>query len=80
MKVTHETTIRATCPVNGAFDTYVATFEANRLIKVEDILEAIKGLPTKLYQEQITQYLAAKLDCRVVTIGYHSGVKTTCSA
>lgn len=80
MKVRHELTIRGKCPVNDALDTYEAAFETETLVKVEDILAAVAALPSPAFQEDITQRLAAVLGCRVTTVGYHSGVRTTCSA
>ena len=76
----HELTMRCHCPVNGARDTYQVTVEASRVVKVEDILAAVAAVPDWLFQEDITETLAASLGCGVTTVGYHSGVKTTCSA
>jgi hypothetical protein len=76
--VRHELTHRCRCPVNDARDTYAVIVEANRIMKVEDILAAVAALPDRLFQEQITEILAASLACSVTTTGYHSGVKTTC--
>lgn len=79
MNVTHELTFARRCPVNDALDRYELRVETTRLVKVEDILAAVDALPEKAFQEDITTTLAAKLGCQVTTIGYHSGVKTTCS-
>lgn len=78
MKVIHELTIHGRCPVDDAIDTYEVTVEAARVVKIEDILAAVEALPQPAFQEDITQKLAAKLGCRVTTVGFHSGVKTTC--
>ena len=43
------------------------------MVKVEDILAAVASLPDPLFQEEITQSLAAALGCVVTTTGYHSG-------
>lgn len=67
------------CPVNDARDTYQVIVEANRMVKVEDILTAVTSIPDRTFQEDITQTLAAVLGCGITTIGYHSGVKTTCT-
>ncbi len=80
MKAVHELTFARRCPVNDAQDLYDLRIEATRVVKVEDILAAVAALPEKAFQEEITVELAAKLGCRVTTIGHHSGVKTTCSA
>jgi len=78
MRVTHELTFNRQCPVDDAQDRYELCVETTRTVKVEDILAAIEALPEKAFQEEITAALAAKLGCRVTTVGYHSGVKTTC--
>lgn len=80
MHVTHELTFARTCPVNDALDRYELRVETNRMVKVEDILAAIEALPEKAYQEELTLKLAAQLGCVVTTVGYHSGIKTTCRA
>jgi len=77
----YETRIVAACPVDDKPDLYEATFESDDTIRCEDILKAIGRWATeKAYQEVITAELARELRCRVVTVGYHSGVKTTVSA
>jgi hypothetical protein len=78
MRVTHELTFHRQCPVDDALDLYEARIETDRTVTVEDILAAIKALPKKAFQEEITAALAGKLGCRVTTVGHHSGVKTTC--
>ena len=78
MIVRHELTMYCHCPVNGARDTYQVVVEANRVVKVEDILAAVAAVPDKMFQEDITAHLAAVLGCGVTTTGYHSGVKTIC--
>jgi hypothetical protein len=80
MNVVHELMFSRRCPVDDAQDRYELLVEATWLVKVEDILAAVKALPEKAFQEELTTKLAAKLGCRVTTIGTHSGVKTTCSA
>ena len=80
MKVVNELNYSGRCPVDDAIDTYAIRIKARRVVKVEDILAAISELPQPLFQEEITRRLAARLGCRVTTIGFHSGVKTTCVA
>jgi hypothetical protein len=79
MRVTHELTVNARCPVDGAADVYAVTVEVYRVLKVEDILAAVdeelKAGP--VFQEALTERLAARLKARVVTAGRHSGVLTT---
>lgn len=80
MIVRHELTFFSQCPVNDDRDEYHLTVTARRLIKVEDILDAVAGLPAKAFQEALTIELAVKLNAEIETVGYHSGVKTTCRA
>lgn len=79
MIVKHSLTITATCPVDGKPDHYDATIECARVVKVEDIIAAVYALKTRtIFQEELTQELSRQLGAKVTTIGYHSGVKTTC--
>lgn len=80
MKVTHELLHTARCPLNGLVNLYHVTVETSVILAVEKIKDALAGLPGTAYQEEITTELATKLGCRVTTVGYHSGVKTTCRA
>lgn len=80
MRVIHEATFVRRCPVDDAQDRYELRVETTHLVKIEDILAAIEALPEQAFQEEITQNLAAKLGCRVTTIGIHSGIRTTCIA
>lgn len=80
MKVKHELTIKAKCPVNEAHDEYQCTVETECLIQVETILVAAKKLgERKIYQEDLCALLAKDLggDAAVTLVGIHSGVKTT---
>jgi hypothetical protein len=78
MIVKHALTISRTCPVDDAHDIYDVFVETARTVKVEDILAAAAALPDRIYQEELTTILAAKLNCTVTTIGFHKGVKTIC--
>lgn len=77
MLATHEVPIVARCPVNQGIDTYVCTIAANRIVKVEDIWQAITSITTPMFQEDLTVRLAFLLNCKVTTVGWHSGIKTT---
>lgn len=77
----YETRIVAACPADGKPDVYDATFISDDTIQCERIIEAIAPYATeKAFQEVITADLARSLRCRVITVGYHSGVKTTVEA
>lgn len=78
MKVTHEVKVYGHCPVDGKNDSYDVTISTMKLLKVENILSAINGLNWPLFQETMTQQLADALGCHVKSVGYHSGIKTTC--
>lgn len=77
----HALTVEANCPVDDTLDVYSVTVETTEVIDVEKILHAIDKLTAKpLYQEELTLGLSRRLGAKVVTVGEHSGVKTTCEA
>jgi len=77
----YETRIVAACPTDGKPDVYDATFISDDTIQCERILDATQKYATeKAFQEIITADLARELRCKVITVGYHSGVKTTVEA
>lgn len=77
MLVEHTLTTVGRCPVDGCPDVYEVTVRTARVLMVEAILAAVKGLTeTPRTQEDFTQALATRLGCRVETVGSHSGVKT----
>jgi len=78
MLITHEMQVYGECPIDGKPDIYDVTFITRRFIKVEDIAAAVKDIPSPVFQEMMTQQLADKLGCKVRSVGYHSGIKTTC--
>lgn len=81
MKVRHQMGFRCKCPVDGKVDYYVASFYVRRLLKCEDIAQAVAALTREAaYQECLTQALANRLDCKVKTVVRHragEGVITT---
>lgn len=81
MIVLYELHIRCKCPVNNGEDEYKLSLESAHMIEVETILAAVTQLTTApVYQEALTEGLAEKLNAAIITVGYHSGVKTTCRA
>lgn len=71
----YSVTIQSSCPVDEKPDTYAATFESSTMIKVEDILEAVRRFASEpSFQESLTSSLARVLNCKVTTMGWHSGV------
>lgn len=78
MRVTHELAAVTVCPVTDRPDVYRMTVETDRLISVEEIIEAVDRYSGEaIYQEDLTQQLATELVATVETVGTHSGVTTT---
>jgi GTP cyclohydrolase I len=79
MKTTYEFNARAVCPVDGTLDDYVVTVKTDRFIAAEEIVSIVQGLASKpLYQENLTEDIAQRLNVAVKTVGMHSDIKTTC--
>lgn len=80
MKCRYETRLNALCPVNGQPDCYDVIVESDKMIMVEHLNEVVGFYAgSKDFQEDLTHELARKLGATVTTIGYHYGVKTTCT-
>lgn len=82
MRVEHTTKITCRCPVDTTImDIYdLSVVVTDRTLTVEEILSAIRRhTQNPAFQESLTQALASELKAQVTTVGYHSGVKTTCS-
>ena len=83
MKNVYEIEVKAQCPVNPTdTDLYAFTLESDGLIEVEKIAAFFKkhGGKNKLFQEVLTQMCAVALGAKVTSVGYHSGIKVTCTA
>lgn len=80
MKCRYETRMRALCPITNGFDFYDVIVESDELIVIEKLQPTIDEHARKAFQEEITVQLAKALNATVTTIGYHSGIKTTCTA
>ncbi len=82
MRVEHNFTLRAKCPLDKKPDIYTVIVRTGRMVKVEEILEAAKRIAEKpLFQEELTQLIYREIACEVETQGWHSGVftKVVCS-
>lgn len=78
MTYIYETEMTCTCPVDGSKDRYLVTLQSDVMIQVETLLKELKQFENmEDFQEGVTDALASKFNCRVTTIGMHSGVKTT---
>jgi NADPH-dependent 7-cyano-7-deazaguanine reductase QueF len=81
MITTHELTAKCNCPVDGGPDNYEVIIKTRTDIPVETILSATEALKDEqIFQEEFTRRLARSLGVTVTTIGYHSGIRTTCKA
>lgn len=77
MLVTHRLTVTTSCP-SGGRDVYEVTVETDALLRVEAILDYIDTLTSEpLYQEDLTEALAAELGAKVTTVGRHLNVVET---
>lgn len=80
MRTVHRTFIVSRCPL-GCMDCYETEFHTDRLVMVESIQSHIDGLTKEATtQEELTQALADRTECRVVTKGTHSRFLTECEA
>jgi cytochrome c oxidase assembly protein Cox11 len=79
MQCKYETRVATVCPANRAvLDHYDVTFLHIAMIPVEDIVAALNGYSGKeVFQEDLTKALSEMFKCRVITVGFHSNVKTT---
>lgn len=83
MKNKYEIEVRAQCPVNPSdTDVYQFSIESAALIEVEKITAffATHANRKETFQEALTQMAAVTLGGRVISVGWHSGVKVTCEA
>ena len=83
MKCTYEIEVRAQCPVNPSdTDLYQFTIESESLIEVEKIAKffAEHAKEQKVFQEALTNQCAVTLGAVVTSVGWHSGIKVTCTA
>jgi hypothetical protein len=80
MRTSYHLTVESRCPVNASIDVYETVVESTGLIKVEDILSTVQRITAlgPIFQEDLTRQLAERLGARVITTGYHLGVKTVC--
>lgn len=83
MKNLYQIEVKAQCPVNAAdTDRYEFTIESETMIEVERITEFFDSYSgdKNVFQEKLTQKCATTLGAIVTSVGYHSGVKVTCTA
>jgi hypothetical protein len=74
----YETTHRAACPNGKLIDTYEIKITSHNTLIVEDFMEILSNSPKQIYQEDLADYLRAKIGAKVEVIGWHYGIKITC--
>lgn len=74
---TYETTHQCLCPNGELKDHYTIIIESASIIPAEFIIQALKELPPKAYQEEIADQLRNKLGAAVTVVGWHYSVKIT---
>jgi hypothetical protein len=75
---TYETTHRAACPNGKLIDTYEIKITSHNTLIVEDLIEMLANSPKQIYQEDLADYLRAKIGAKVEVVGWHYGIKITC--
>lgn len=75
---TYTTTHRAKCPNGILMDEYAITIRSASTIIVEDLIAILKAAPSPIYQEDLADYLKAKLGCAVTVEGSHYGIHVRC--
>lgn len=59
-------------------DEYAITVRSSSIIIVEDLMAILKAAPNPIYQEDLADYLKAKLGCVVIVEGSHYGIHVKC--
>jgi hypothetical protein len=59
-------------------DEYAITVCSSSTIIVEDLMAILKSAPSPIYQEDLADYLKAKLGCVVIVEGSHYGIHVKC--
>lgn len=75
---TYKTTHRAACPNGKLIDTYQVEIKSHNTLMVESIIETLESAPNPIYQEDLADYLRAKLGAEIKVIGWHFGIEVTC--
>ena len=79
MKVFYSFDVKSSCPIDNKGDHYEFTVESDRAIDVEAIKMLIEDLESmERYQEYLTDHAARALRSKVVSVGWHSGVRVEC--
>lgn len=74
----YETTHRASCPNGKLIDAYEIKITSHDTLIVEELMTILQSAPKEIYQEDLADYLRAKVGAKVEIIGWHYGIKITC--
>jgi hypothetical protein len=74
----YEITHRAECPNGKLIDTYKIKITSHNTIIVEELINILENSPKQIYQEDLADYLRAKLGAMVEIVGWHYGIKIIC--
>ena len=75
---TYETTHRATCPNGKLIDTYEIKITSHNTLIVEELMDILANSPKQIFQEDLADYIRAKIGAKVEIVGWHYGIKITC--
>ena len=77
MQIEYNFRVDCGCPVDYLPDFYEVTLLTTKTIPVEKILEVVKRFSSEyLFQEDLTLQLHRLFNCKVISLGTHSGVIT----
>lgn len=69
---------RASCPNGKLIDTYEIKITSHDTLIAEDLMGILQSAPKEIFQEDLADYLRAKIGAKVEIIGWHYGIKITC--
>ena len=75
---TYETTHRATYPNGKLIDTYEIKITSHNTLIVEELMDILANSPKQIFQEDLADYIRAKIGAKVEIVGWHYGIKITC--
>lgn len=74
----YETIHRAVCPNGKLVDTYKIKITSHNTLVVEELMEILAKSPKQIYQEDLADYLRAKIGAKIEVVGWHYGIKIIC--
>ena len=75
---TYKTIHISECPNGRLIDRYEIEIDSPTTISVEYIMDVLKSSPTKIYQEDLADYLAEKIEGDITITGWHYNVQVIC--